>query len=86
MSCHISGDLHVHVQLFYVTRHRHPTNNGRPDAAMIAQWLSRPDPQLLRWSEEDRALHPEASLLGAELEAAVELYKELQETYKIRSD
>ena len=47
----------------------------------IVQWLSRPDPQLLRWSEEDKTVHPRASLLGADLDAAAELYKELQSVY-----
>ena len=47
----------------------------------IVQWLSRPDPQLLKWSEEDTAVHPRASLLGAELEAAEDLYKDLQGAY-----
>ena len=60
---------------------RHPDAAQRPSAANISHWLSRPDSQLLRWSDEDRAVHPRASLLGAELEATVELYKELQESY-----
>jgi len=45
------------------------------------QSLSLPDTSLLRWNEEDKAVHPEASTLGAELETAVELYKEMQRTY-----
>ena len=60
---------------------RHPKTSQRPYFMEIVQWLSRPDPQLLRWSEEDRAVHPKACLLGAELEAVGELYKELQEVY-----
>ena len=45
------------------------------------QQLSLPDTKLLKWSEDDKAIDPEASTLGAGLERATELYKDLQEQY-----
>ena len=53
----------------------------RPDFATIVQSLSRSDPKLLKWSEEDKTAHPEATMLGAELDISVEMFKELQNTY-----
>ena len=45
------------------------------------QRFSLPDTKLLKWSEEDKATDPEAATLGADLNAGLELYKELQERY-----
>ena len=33
----------------------------------ITQQLSLPDTKLLKWSEEDESVHPEATQLGADL-------------------
>ena len=43
--------------------------------------LSHSDSQLLSWSEKDKDVHPEASCLGASLEAGDELYTDLQDYY-----
>ena len=48
------------------------------------QQLSLPDTKLLKWSEEDKAIDPEAAKLGAGLERAAELYKDLQEHYLMK--
>ena len=40
-----------------------------------------PDTKILKLSDEDKAVHPEASKLGAELDKSVEVYKDLQELY-----
>ena len=45
------------------------------------QRFSLPDTKLLKWSEEDKATDPEAATLGADLNAGLELYKQLQERY-----
>ena len=50
------------------------------------QRFSLPDTKLLKWSEEDKvsATHPEAATLGADLDAGLELYKQLQERYILK--
>ena len=45
------------------------------------QRLSLPDTKLLKWSEEDKATDPEAAILGADLDAGLNLYKDLQQRY-----
>ena len=66
-------------------RYRHPDSSSRPDFVSVVQQLSLPDTKLLKWSEEDRGTDPEAATLGAGLEKAVELYKDLQEQYNNNS-
>ena len=48
----------------------------------ITRQLSFPDTKLLKWSEEDKSVHPEATKLGADLLCAQELYKNLQTCYQ----
>ena len=43
--------------------------------------LSLPDTRLLKWSEEDKTADPEAIKLGAELDAGLDLFKDIQERY-----
>ena len=54
----------------------------RPRFPEISRQLSLPDPKLLKWSEEDKAVHPEAAKLGADLLSAQDLYRDLQASYK----
>ena len=61
--------------------HRHSDSSSRPDFVSVVQQLSLPDTKLLKWSEEDKATDPEAATLGAGLDKAVDLYKDLQKTY-----
>ena len=61
---------------------RNPKTSGRPSFQDIAKWLSLPDTKLLKWSEEDKSVHPEAATLGADLLCGEELYKDLQVKYK----
>ena len=61
---------------------RHPVTSQRPKFQDVSRQLSMPDPKLLKWSEEDRAVHPEAAKLGADLFSAKELYEDLQTFYK----
>ena len=44
--------------------------------------LLLPDPKLLQWSEEDKYVHSEACTLGGNLQAARELYEDIQNRYK----
>ena len=67
--------------LNYIKFCRHPATSERPSFNDLIQKLSMPDTRLLKWSNEDKAVHPEASKLGAELEHASELYKDLQTLY-----
>ena len=60
---------------------RHPDSSSRPDFVSVLQQLSLPDTKLLKWSEEDKATDPEVATLGAGLEKAVDLYKDLQQSY-----
>ena len=60
---------------------RHPTPFHRPSFSSVVQKLSVPDTKILKLSDEDKAVHPEASKLGAELDKSVEVYKDLQELY-----
>ena len=54
----------------------------RPQFQDVSRQLSLPDPKLLQWSEEDKAVHPEAAKLGADLLSAQKLYKDLQMFYQ----
>ena len=65
---------------------RHPETSKRPTFTDIMQRLSLPDTKLLKWSEEDRGTDPEAATLGAELDAGLSLYKDIQETYLVKED
>ena len=68
------------VHIFCIL-HRHPDSSSRPDFVSVVQCLSLPDTKLLKWSEEDKAIDPEASTLGAGLDKATNLYKDLQQQY-----
>ena len=54
----------------------------RPSFQDIARQLSLPDTKLLKWSEEDKSVHPEAATLGADLLCGEGLYKDLQTRYQ----
>ncbi len=54
----------------------------RPKFQDVSRQLSLPDPKLLQWSEEDKAVHPEAAKLGADLLSAQDLYRNLQTLYQ----
>jgi hypothetical protein len=69
-----------HCNLIYINRH--PKASKRPTFPEISRQLSLPDPKLLQWTEEDKAVHPEAAKLGADLLTAQHLFKDLQMQYK----
>ena len=45
--------------------------------------LAQPDSVLLNWSEEEKDSFSDADQLGASLEATQDLYKDIQDTYKV---
>ena len=49
--------------------------------ASVVQFLSRSDARLLKWTDCDKEVHAMCATLGAELDAARDLYKDLQKEY-----
>ena len=47
----------------------------------IFKSLNHSDSQLLSWSDKDKSVHPQASFLGAPLDAGDNLYPDLQDYY-----
>ena len=64
---------------------RNPDIAARPSFSELTRQLSLPDTKLLKWSEEDKSVHPEAAKLGADLASASDLYADLQAKYKPKS-
>ena len=60
---------------------RNADKSGRPQFREIVETLSQPESLLLHIPEEVTRGHPQASVLGAPLEAGRNLYTELQNTY-----
>ncbi len=48
----------------------------------LSEYCPAADSTRLKWSEEDKAFHPEAAKLGADLLSAQDVYKDLQNVYK----
>ncbi len=61
--------------------HRHPKATSRPPFSVVVRILQFAESILLAWTDEDRAIDPQAAQLGAPLEAGEELYPELQDSY-----
>ena len=61
--------------------YRNAEKSARPQFREIVETLSQPESLLLRIPEEVSEGHPQASVLGAPLEAGRNLYTELQNTY-----
>ena len=60
---------------------RHPKTSLRPKFSVLQKQLFLPGNELLKWLEEDEAVHPEVAQLGADLQCGEELYKDLQTLY-----
>ena len=69
----------LHIHLFTC---RHPVTSERPSFQDISRQLSLPDTKLLKWTEEDKSVHPEAAQLGADLLCGEGLNKDLQTCYR----
>ena len=61
---------------------RHPDKHCRPTFPSLCQSLAEEAGSLLQLIEGDDQGHPQASLLGAPLEAGALLYPDLQNTYQ----
>ena len=55
----------------------------RPQFMIVSCKLAQPDSVLLNWSGEEKNSYSDADQLGASLEATQDLYKDLQDTYKV---
>ena len=60
---------------------RHPEKSGRPTFPALHKTLSQDSRALLPWSVEDHKTHPQATVLGAALEAGKDLYTDIQDSY-----
>jgi hypothetical protein len=60
---------------------RNPATSARPKFLELTTQLSSPDSELLKWSEEDESVNPEAAQLGADLQCAINLHMDLQHRY-----
>ena len=60
---------------------RHPDSSRRPKFSEILDVFSETPSKLLSWRDMDKAVHVQASCLGAQLEAGQDLYRELQQTF-----
>ena len=63
---------------------RHPVPRKRPNFNDIMLFLLKSDKDILVVPEEASSTHPKANKLGADLQAGVHMYKDLQETYLIK--
>ena len=61
--------------------YRNPDKSARPQFREIVQTLSQSEDELLFVPEGVTRAHPQASVLGAPLEAGRDLYTQLQNTY-----
>jgi hypothetical protein len=58
---------------------RHPTPSARPNFSEVLASLLKDN--VLSIPRADKRSHPDAGMLGANLEAGLEMYKDLQNTY-----
>ena len=75
------GSVHTQVTLFPLSV-RNPEATERPKfTKLMTAFLSNPS-LLLKWTEKDLSVSPQASMLGAPLEEGRDLYQNLQFKYK----
>ena len=71
----------LYFSAFCCVLFRNADKGGRPQFREIVETLSQPETLLLHIPEEVTRGHPQASVLGAPLEAGRNLYTELQNIY-----
>ncbi|KAL5473082.1 hypothetical protein EMCRGX_G027524 [Ephydatia muelleri] len=59
-----------------------PQHAYRPSFAELHEYLGASDDTILAWSPIDKEVSPQASVLGAPLSEGLELYKNLQQSYR----
>ena len=63
--------------------HRHPTASHRPTFISLQISLQQPDYELLKWSEEDKAIYSEnARTIGDTFQEGESLFKDVQMMYE----
>ena len=67
--------LHI---IMYIPLYRSPKPSSRPTFTNLLQSLQEPSAHVLHWTEEDSQGHPQATCLGASMEAGIDLYPDLQ--------
>ena len=78
MKCQLLYDVRIfHSPVLY----RNSDKSARPQFREIVQTLSQSEDELLFIPEEVTRGHPQASILGAPLEAGRDLYTQLQNAY-----
>ena len=66
--------------------YRNPEASSRPSFCAIIIELQHPDFEILKWSDEDKALYSEKAMtLGSPIEEGNNLFKDLQYTYLQKS-
>ena len=61
--------------------HRNSDTSARPTFDDAVKYLLNPKDKLLKWSVKEKAVHLSACHLGADLEVAENLHKDLREQY-----
>ncbi len=66
-----------------ILTHRHPKTNERPNFGDILTSTLKDKEEVLSIPKKDTLTHDQANCLGASLEAGLEMYKQLQNTYLV---
>ena len=77
----IAHAAHSRSLIWKFVLYRHPKTSLRPKFSVLQKQLFLPGNELLKWLEDDEAVHPEAAQLGADILCGEELYKDLQTLY-----
>lgn len=64
--------------------HRNPKSSDRPTFDDAMRYLLSPKDKLLKWSVREKAVHLSSCHLGADLEVAENLHKDLRELYLLK--
>ena len=62
---------------------RHPDPKARPSSETLVRMLLKSDRKLLHWSDEDKVVASEATILGKPLSFGEQLYEDLQKLYVV---
>ena len=62
--------------------HRNPSHQQRPSFEEVCTHLQHPPANLTLWDKKDNLIADSVNILGAELHSSINLYLDLQESYK----
>jgi len=60
---------------------RHPDPKAQPSSEGLVKMLLKSDRMLLHWSDKDKMVASEATILGKPLSCGEQLYEDLQKLY-----